>query len=640
MALAMAAVTFTSCEDVPAPYDYPGNGGEDIYFNQSFATDLGEFQSFGTNDNIAWTIDYSSACITGYKDFDGDGTKTNEAGVTYLVSPEIDLTKASKAYIEMNHAMKYERADVNANNTLLISKDYTDDPTKATWTSIAYPTTGLNDASTKEFVFVTSAANIPAEFIGQKVRIAFRHTCTESQSSTWEVKSLAVKEGEAENGGATPPAGAVGDGTEANPYIVTDIITNGASGSNVFVKAYIVGFVPDKAIDEAKFTAEGCEAASNVIVAASADETSVSNVMPVQLPFGDVRTGVNLKDNPGNIKQEVLLCGNVETYFGKTGLKSVVWAKIGGKEFGIKPGTDIPIVGTPKGAGTKEDPFNVAAANKYIKDGGDATVEKYVKGKISELKEFRSEYGSISYYISEDGTTANQFYVFGGNNLGGTKFTKLEELKVGDEVVICGKLKNYNGTYEFDSKNYLVSLNGKKAETGGGEVTPPAPTGDNLLANGNCETWDGTTPVNWKTTSTAGNASLKQSTDAHGGSYSISVGFNEKQNKRLGYKEITLKAGTYKFSFYAKSTTADASQCRPGYVVVTDGVADKNYNYSTDYASLNNSTWTLVSYEFTLTETKTICLVVMNPKTTSHATAQNILVDDASLVTSNGGFAE
>ena len=379
MALAMAAVTFTSCEDVPAPYDYPGTGGggsttEGVYLNQSFAKDLGDFKSFGTNDNIAWTIDYSSACITGYKDFDGDGTKTNEAGVTYLVSPEIDLTKASKAYIEMNHAMKYERADVNANNTLLISKDYTDDPTKATWTPIAYPTTGLNDASTKEFVFVTSAANIPAEFIGQKVRIAFRHTCTDKQSSTWEIKTLSVKEGEAQNGG--------------------------------------------------------------------------------------------------------------------------------------------------------------------------------------------------------------------------------------------------------------------------GEVTPPAPTGDNLLANGNCETWDGTTPVNWKTTSKAGNASLKQSTDAHGGSYSISVGFNASQNKRLGYKEITLKAGTYKFSFYAKSTTADKSQCRPGYVFVTDGVADKNYNYREAYEPLNNSTWTLVSYEFTLTETKTICLVVMNPKTTAYATAQDILVDDASLVTSNGGFAE
>ena len=107
-------------------------------------------------------------------------------------------------------------------------------------------------------------------------------------------------------GGTTTPSEGVGNGTEANPYIVSDI-TNGAKGTNVFVKAYIVGFVPDKAIDEAKFTAEGCESASNVIVAASADETNINNVMPVQLPFGDVRTGVNLKDNPGNIKQEVVL---------------------------------------------------------------------------------------------------------------------------------------------------------------------------------------------------------------------------------------------------------------------------------------------------------------------------------------------
>ena len=251
MALAMAAVTFTSCEDVPAPYDYPGTGGggsttEGVYLNQSFAKDLGDFKSFGTNDNIAWTIDYSSACITGYKDFNGDGTKTNEAGVTYLVSPEIDLTKASKAYIEMNHAMKYERADVNANNTLLISKDYTDDPTKATWTPIAYPTTGLNDASTKEFVFVTSAANIPAEFIGQKVRIAFRHTCTDKQSSTWEIKTLSVKEGEAQNGGGevTPtPGEGTGEGTEASPYDVTKALAIITSGNIPTSEVYVSGIV-------------------------------------------------------------------------------------------------------------------------------------------------------------------------------------------------------------------------------------------------------------------------------------------------------------------------------------------------------------------------------------------------------------
>lgn len=344
MALAMAAVTFTSCEDVPAPYDYPGTGGgsgettEGVYLDQSFATDLGEFKSFGTNDNIAWTIDYKSACITGYKDFDGDGTKSNEAGVTYLVSPEIDLTKANKAYIEMNHAMKYERADVNANNTLLISKDYTDDPTKATWTPIAYPTTGLNDASTKEFVFVTSAANIPAEFIGQKVRIAFRHTCTDKQSSTWEIKTLSVKEGEVENGG------------------------------------------------------------------------------------GEV--------------------------------------------------TPTPTPGEGTGEGTEASPYNVTKALAIIASGSASENDVYVSGIISTVSEIEtSNFGNATYNISVDGKTNSELIIFRGYYLGGAKFTATDQLRAGDKVVVCGKLIKFYEKSEMAQGNKLISLNGKKAEAGGG-TTP------------------------------------------------------------------------------------------------------------------------------------------------------------------------
>ena len=216
IALAMTAMTFTSCEDVPAPYDYPGTGGnegggelaEGVYLDENFSTSLGDFQSVGSNPNIAWAIDYSSACITGYKDYNGDGTKSNEAGVTYLVSPEIDLTAATKAHVEMNHAMRYERADINTNNSLLICKDYAGDPTTANWVAIPYSTEGINGTS---FDFVDVSANIPDEFIGSKVRLALRHTCTASQSSTWEVKSLSVKEGEAEISGGgedtpNPPA--------------------------------------------------------------------------------------------------------------------------------------------------------------------------------------------------------------------------------------------------------------------------------------------------------------------------------------------------------------------------------------------------------------------------------------------------
>ena len=76
---------------------------------------------------------------------------------------------------------------------------------------------------------------------------------------------------------------------------------------------------------------------TNILIAASADETNVDNCMPVQLPSGAVRNAINLQDNPGNYKKEVLLYGNIEKYFGVVGLKSVTYAEIGGSSVGSKP---------------------------------------------------------------------------------------------------------------------------------------------------------------------------------------------------------------------------------------------------------------------------------------------------------------
>lgn len=281
-----------------------------------------------------------------------------------------------------------------------------------------------------------------------------------------------------------------GAGTEESPFTIADLLSGKAKGSNIYVKGYIVGFVPDKAIAETKFTAEGCEQETNIVIAASADETDYTKVVPVQLPAGDIRTSLNLKANPGLLKQEVILAGNIEKYFGLEGaVKGTAWAKIGDKEFGKRP-ADVVITGTPKGTGTKEDPFNIAAANKYIKDGGAADVEVYVKGIISELKQYKEQYGSIDYYVSDDGKKDNQFYVYGGLSFNGTKFTKLDELKVGDVVIICGKLKKYNSTYELDVKNYIYSLNGK-TEAGSTPDTPDTPATPELKAGLNLDTTNG-----------------------------------------------------------------------------------------------------------------------------------------------------
>ena len=136
----------------------------------------------------------------------------------------------------------------------------------------------------------------------------------------------------------------------------------------------------------------------------------------------------------------------------------------------------------PSGSGTAEDPYNAAAANQLGEsleaDANSETV--YVKGIVSRIDEVETEkYGNAIFYISEDGTTNNQFYVFHCYGLGGEKFTSEDELKVGDEVIVCGQITNFKGnTVELAQGGYIYSLNGtvvSKGESGEGEGTLESP---------------------------------------------------------------------------------------------------------------------------------------------------------------------
>lgn len=165
------------------------------------------------------------------------------------------------------------------------------------------------------------------------------------------------------------------------------------------------------------------------------------------------------------------------------------------------------------------------------------------------------------------------------------------------------------------------------------DPTPaPAPTGDNLLSNAGFENWDGGAPAVWK--SSIGNATLSQSTTAHGGQYAVKVTGDAKVNKRLSYAELSLKAGTYTFTYYVYGAEANA-HLKTGYAIMTDHkVADfrKDYIYS-DATTVTQGAWSLVTYTFKLDRPKTICLLVMNQKGSGA-----FLVDDAQLTTSNGGL--
>lgn len=479
LAFMMAAFTFTSCEDVPAPYGLPTGGTEGggttqpegTFLNADFTSSLGKFKSMSAegDGSIQWKINYSSACITGYDKWDGADTKSNKAGVTYLVSPEVDLTNATEAHVELNQALKYERADINTNNSLLITDNFTGDVKTTTWKQLPYNTDGLNDASTKEFVFVTNAANIPAEFMSKKVVIALRHTCSDTQSSTWEVKNLKVLAGKA------------------------DVV------------------VPD------------------------------TPVTP-----------------------------------------------------------DTPSV-NPQGKGTADDPFNVDAALKYITDGGNADTEVYIKGKISKLVKYNEKYNNINYNIVDE-KSGQELQVYAGLGLDGAKFQALTDLKVGQVVVICGKLTTYNGTKQVGMNSKIISI------TGEGEAPAPDETvGDLVYVAANCGLENQTALTTLKLsdditlTFDGGGNQNPPKYYTTGASFRMYPKNSVKFTSTKKIASVTIKCDNYNGTIYNASGDMTASAGKFSLVGTTDNVTVTDIN-STEFTLTNSSTTTGAPSQFRIKE--------------------------------------
>ena len=182
------------------------------------------------------------------------------------------------------------------------------------------------------------------------------------------------------------------------------------------------------------------------------------------------------------IGDEVIVCGKTTVYNGmaETASKKAWVYNVNG------------VTTSANGLGNVNAPFNVAGAEACI-DYQQAAIAAakaadqpaptfgnvYVKGKISAiLYSFSASYGTGTFWISDDGkangisddkkkTTAPDkdfecysVYMFGIEKPW-TEGTSPQPA-VGDEVVVCGQLTIYNGTYETASKKaYVYSLNGK-----------------------------------------------------------------------------------------------------------------------------------------------------------------------------------
>lgn len=335
-------------------------------------------------------------------------------------------------------------------------------------------------------------------------------------------------------------------------------------------------------------------------------------------------------------KDEIIICGKVVNYKGNTpetaANKSYIYSLNGKTSAGGGGGGES---GAAKGTGTEADPFNVAAAIAKCQEvGTTASTEKYYIKGIADADYTVTSYKNVEVDIVDAAGSSDKFKVFRVKDKDGKGIKEGYKIAKGATIIVYGPVVNYKGnTPETATGAYLVSVNGQAPELdgegGGGGGTSGGGSSASSLTNGDFETWANGLPTGWKSASTASSATLAQSTDAHGGSYSCLVKGDEGQNKRLASQELTLAAGTYVFSAWIKATTSDVAQARPGYVPIgADGKAG-SYAYG-DYANLSTS-WQQFSYEFTLDSEKTVCLVIMNPKKSSYSSGKDILVDDATL---------
>ncbi|MBD8971175.1 MAG: hypothetical protein EGR93_06370 [Prevotella sp.] len=421
----------------------------------------------------------------------------------------------------------------------------------------------------------------------------------------------------------TPELQPTGSGTAADPFNIAAVEKYIDEGGSAETEIYVKGKVVS--VKQGSFDPQY----GSLKYYISEDGTATNQFYVYNGYAGPNRTKFSGEDalKPGD---EVVICGKVDNYQGtKEFLVGNYIVSLNGQGGTTTPDTPA---GEAKGTGTEADPFNSVAANNLATSLGSGEVsdkEYYIKGKIQEIKDqFAAQFGNATFYIADD-ENSQKFLIFRTYYFGGEKWKEGDgQLKIGDEVVVCAKLINYMGnTPETNQGGKLISVNGKTSIEGGSETPDTPSTGDTTTPNGDFETWVDGKPNNWKTASTACNATLTQSTDAHNGKYSVKVGGSTTANKRLGYKEMELKAGTYKIKYYVKAATATGASVQSGFVDITAEGKAGNYVYSGYINDIPNTKWTLVEQELVIPSDGKYCIVIMNAK----KPGGDVLIDNLTL---------
>jgi hypothetical protein len=271
-----------------------------------------------------------------------------------------------------------------------------------------------------------------------------------------------------------------GDGTATNPFNVTAAVAKckeiGTTESTE--KYYVTGVV---------VTAGAADASYGNATFTIADEGGSAKFICFQVLGTD---GKKMEEGyTFDVGDVVIVYGPMYNYKGntpETAGKGAAWVLSRNGEPTAKGGTPTPS-GDPKGTGTKDDPFNIAAAiAKCVEIGTNPSTEKYyIKGFAVKDATASGGYGNISIDLGDTKDATSIFKAFQVAGTDGEKLKDGYEVKAGSEVVVYGPIYNYQGnTPETAGKSaaQIVTINGKKTSDSGGDTpTETLGTKDNPL---------------------------------------------------------------------------------------------------------------------------------------------------------------
>lgn len=444
---------------------------------------------------------------------------SNKASESWLISPAINLSDATKATLVFKHAHKF---GVDKTKELTL---WATEAGKEAWEQLTIPNYGSGESWT-----MVSSGNIDlSKYAGKEVQVGFKYVSTTEGAPTWEVNDVQVY---SDGSGNVPTPEEEVTVTKDAPYVESF-----ESGLGKFI-------IDNKEIGSLSFVWK--HDTSYKCMKASAYVNGTNNVTESWLtsPIIDL-TGV---DKAVLTFQQAInyANGKASQYF------SVVATEAGMNNW-------EPLTITYP----ESDGWDFVAS-------GDVDLNKYAGKKVQ-----------LAF-----------------------KYTSSSEIAATWEV-----------------KNVKVAA----AENGGGTEPEPG-TGDNLLANSSFETWTGETPDSWGRASVT-SATYAQNADAQDGTYSVLMK-GSSSNARFGSEDITLSAGTYTLSVYAKSV-ADPAKFRMGWVPIEGGNPNTSkYNYILDSTDLSNE-WQEYSAEFTLDAETVVSIFFVNSKSGS---GKDLLIDKVSLI--------